>query len=428
MFGRGSGLDEFLPWPELDQLEEDKLREDYVDEEMVDAGEIEDHEVENQQVQHEEVQHEEVQHEEVQHEEVQHDEVQHEEVQHEEVQHEEVQDQALEQQQQEDHGPEDQHQTQEAELSELQRNQVRRRYATEENDAIPTESIDPGDIILPHREWLGREYPNFSATSEYWAPVDEKQCELMRATHQMFKVVMDSELCWAPIDDYPERVLDIGTGTGDWAIEFADRFPEAQVIATDLAEIIPEPAFEIPAFQSFLVLIEDSYDYVHIRCLMGCIEDWPELYGKVYQSLKPGGWFEHIEYSFIVRSDDNSIPHGSPWINWGMIFKEAGDESGKTFQVIEDDRNIEWLEQAGFENINSHHFKIPIGDWSFDLKEKEVGRVNREIMFEAVEGYFKLIATDILGISIAEMEIYLMRIRRDIIDRSIHAYFEGSAV
>jgi methylase of polypeptide subunit release factors len=32
-------------------------------------------------------------------------------------------------------------------------------------------------------------------------------------------------------------VLDIGTGTGIWAIDFADEHPEAEVIGTDLSPI-----------------------------------------------------------------------------------------------------------------------------------------------------------------------------------------------
>ena len=31
-----------------------------------------------------------------------------------------------------------------------------------------------------------------------------------------------------------KRVLDVGTGTGIWAIEFADTFPDTVVIGTDL--------------------------------------------------------------------------------------------------------------------------------------------------------------------------------------------------
>ena len=35
------------------------------------------------------------------------------------------------------------------------------------------------------------------------------------------------------------RVLDLGTGTGIWAIDVADEFPNAEVVANDLSPIQP---------------------------------------------------------------------------------------------------------------------------------------------------------------------------------------------
>src|SRR4051812_17787884 len=39
--------------------------------------------------------------------------------------------------------------------------------------------------------------------------------------HHTWKRMLDGKLCIAPIDD-PRCVLDVGTGTGTWAIEFVD--------------------------------------------------------------------------------------------------------------------------------------------------------------------------------------------------------------
>jgi hypothetical protein len=33
----------------------------------------------------------------------------------------------------------------------------------------------------------------------------------------------------APIGEHPQRVLDVGTRTGGWAIDFADQYPSAVV-------------------------------------------------------------------------------------------------------------------------------------------------------------------------------------------------------
>jgi methylase of polypeptide subunit release factors len=51
--------------------------------------------------------------------------------------------------------------------------------------------------------------------------------------HEVFLKLLHDQLYIAPLKD-PRRILDIGTGSGIWAVEMADKFPEAEVIGTDL--------------------------------------------------------------------------------------------------------------------------------------------------------------------------------------------------
>jgi ubiquinone/menaquinone biosynthesis C-methylase UbiE len=50
------------------------------------------------------------------------------------------------------------------------------------------------------------------------------------------------ELALAGLDDEPERILDVGTGTGAGAFTLARRFPAAQVLGVDLSERMLEHA------------------------------------------------------------------------------------------------------------------------------------------------------------------------------------------
>ena len=44
----------------------------------------------------------------------------------------------------------------------------------------------------------------------------------------------------ALIANIEQRVLDVGTGTGIWAIDFADDFPDTTVFGTDLSPTQPD--------------------------------------------------------------------------------------------------------------------------------------------------------------------------------------------
>lgn len=71
----------------------------------------------------------------------------------------------------------------------------------------------------------------------------------------MLLILNDNKLYHAPIGPNPQRVIDIGTGTGIWAMQvscfgtlfmtdtchsdFADESPSAEVIGTDVSPIQP---------------------------------------------------------------------------------------------------------------------------------------------------------------------------------------------
>lgn len=57
-------------------------------------------------------------------------------------------------------------------------------------------------------------------------------------SHHVQVLLLDGKLFKAPLDiDKVQRVLDIGTGTGAWAIDFADENPHAEVFGTDISPI-----------------------------------------------------------------------------------------------------------------------------------------------------------------------------------------------
>jgi len=64
--------------------------------------------------------------------------------------------------------------------------------------------------------------------------------QLLDYQHILFLMVFDGKLAFSPVDHIPlNNVLDLATGTGKWAIDFADQYPNANVLGTDLSPIQP---------------------------------------------------------------------------------------------------------------------------------------------------------------------------------------------
>lgn len=70
------------------------------------------------------------------------------------------------------------------------------------------------------------------------AEVTDGPCQIERERldihHELFLLLLDGQLYKAPLEEPVRRVLDLGTGTGIWAIEYAIENPEAEVIGLDL--------------------------------------------------------------------------------------------------------------------------------------------------------------------------------------------------
>jgi hypothetical protein len=52
---------------------------------------------------------------------------------------------------------------------------------------------------------------------------------------------------------------------------------------------------------------KESFDFIHARSIYGSVADYPSIYSKIKEHLKPGGWFEQTEISVIPKSEDGSI-------------------------------------------------------------------------------------------------------------------------
>jgi hypothetical protein len=54
--------------------------------------------------------------------------------------------------------------------------------------------------------------------TEYGLPIDEEELDRIDMSHAKYVMLMEKKLFLAPISPNPQSILDLGTGTGIWAM------------------------------------------------------------------------------------------------------------------------------------------------------------------------------------------------------------------
>ncbi|KAL5324634.1 hypothetical protein ACEPPN_009181 [Leptodophora sp. 'Broadleaf-Isolate-01'] len=184
-------------------------------------------------------------------------------------------------------------------------------------------------------------------------------------------------------------------------IDFAGQFPSAEVIGTDILPsqpsfVPPNLKFELDDAQLEWTYQQNSFDYIHLRCLLGAIQDWAHLYREIYKCTKPGGYIEHLEISIMFKSEDGSVTEDHFTAQWSKTLLYAAVQLGKTFAIY--DFNREMITQAGFVDVVEKKFKVPVGTWPSDPKMKELGRWNMLFCLEGLESWSLYLLSTVLKV------------------------------
>jgi ubiquinone/menaquinone biosynthesis C-methylase UbiE len=163
----------------------------------------------------------------------------------------------------------------------------------------------------------------------------------------------------------PKRILDVGCGTGQWAIDIAKLFPTTSVVGLDI--VTPARPFPTPlplnfaflkanVLRGLMTLEDNSFDFVHMRCLGLGIpgHKWQYVINELARVTAPGGWIESVE---------TSLPHDSGEAYTTIHTMLEAILTARSVDLATISRIDSYLRQATspVQSISSYAVELPVG-------------------------------------------------------------------
>ncbi|KAJ0161439.1 hypothetical protein CTA2_6203 [Colletotrichum tanaceti] len=217
--------------------------------------------------------------------------------------------------------------------------------------ASDPQTVPLDNTFLETVTYQGREYQRYAVDNgAYFAPMDEvrnttspvtafllrltfptglqDEVERLQIMHVVLSVVFENQLLFPPIPR-PRRILDCGFGSGDWAIEVAQRHPNCEVVAIDICPHIWPDETETPTNLNLQVddlngrftFPSNHFDLVHSQMMAGGIHSnrWREYIGDMFRVIRPGGWCQMVEIYFNAQSDNGTLTQKAEYLLLRLI-------------------------------------------------------------------------------------------------------------
>lgn len=192
--------------------------------------------------------------------------------------------------------------------------------------------------------------------------------------------------------DNQKSVLDVGSGSGAWCIDMAERYPHVHVLGIDIK---PQHRSNVPSnYLSEICDVNDGlekfygqFDLVHTRFTAGVFSDPQAALIEMERCLKPGGLLIIISASFLISEDRKTMyplyTQANPQGSWFQRSAIGGFPGVKKLGV--DPRLLEREIDKGLWNhelldpssCTAALITPPIGPWATSLNPAEAARLKK---------------------------------------------------
>jgi len=258
-------------------------------------------------------------------------------------------------------------------------------------------------------------YTNSACMHRYPLPSDGREEDRQRVQFALWMKALGHQLVLPPIHA-PQYVLDVGTGSGTWAIAFADQYRSAKVIGVDMAPI--QPKFIPKNCEFILDDAEDSwlykvfFDAVILNHAQTWVRNWPSMAHKAFQALKPGGWIQlwfelpweytgFVPHHEVINRYDQDLVDGANKMCIslsanGEFYKQLLLETGfvgfRQEKIYLDSKAMrELLRDEGLDSFGKGYIRWGLGKASVEL-EAQLTAVRNTLQDPTVEIRFPAIA------------------------------------
>ncbi|TGZ80701.1 S-adenosyl-L-methionine-dependent methyltransferase [Ascodesmis nigricans] len=295
-----------------------------------------------------------------------------------------------------------------------------------DNPSLASSTQSLTESVLSHVYENGRRYHSKSV-GRYFLPTDEQEQDRLDMYHHFMLELLGGKISLAPFDRDPGFVLDCGTGTGIWALDYAEQHPASVVYGIDMAPIQPSYVYPNVRFEIDDLELDwtfrDKFDLIYARLMSTGIKDWPRFFQQMYDFMNPGGYVELSEHDLNgVRSDDGTMPSDTAYNRYLTLLTKCMASNGlNPYLTLTDYTRM--LTSAGFEITKTLEFKIPMGGWPKGKKAKYLGLLYAEMSKTGFDAYGKSLLVKEGGLTVEEADQLIRECVELLGERKQHVYY-----